>query len=329
MVQRIDGHRTGQLGGPGASLTECLGHFTVHSMLLRDRLLLVGLTAVWGLNFSVIKIALVDLPPLLLAALRFLFVAVPAVLLLPMPTAPVRHIAAYGLTMFAMQFAFLFAGMSLGVGAGVASLLLQFQVFVTIALALGFGRERPLLTQILGTLIAAGGLAALVASAPLDLSGLGLLLVLLAAVAWGVGNTLSRRLLAGQAVLPSVAWGSLVSVLPLAAASLWLEGWPAWKAAFAGSRPSTWAALAYVVYPSTLAGFSLWAYQLRRYPAAAVAPFTMMVPVFGLLFAALTVGEPLTSVKVTAAVVVLFGVGLCQWGQRLSKLFITTGPPRA
>lgn len=297
--------------------------------MVRDRLLLVGLTAVWGLNFSVIKIALVDLPPVLLAAMRFLLVAVPAVCLLPMPTVPVRHIAAYGLTMFAMQFAFLFAGMSLGVGAGVASLLLQFQVFVTIALALGFGRERPSLWQVMGTVIAAGGLAGLVAGAPWDASGLGLLLVLLAAVAWGVGNTLSRRLLAGQAVLPSVAWGSLVSVLPLAAASLWLEGWPAWRTAIIESRTSTWLALAYVVYPTTLAGFSLWAYQLRRYPAAAVAPFTMMVPVFGLLFAALTVGEPLTSAKVTGAAVVLLGVALCQWGQSLAGVLTAKGPPRA
>lgn len=298
-------------------------------MLVRDRLLLLGLTAVWGLNFSVIKIALADMPPLLLAAMRFLMVALPAVWLLPKPTVPVSHIAAYGLTMFAMQFALLFAGMSLGIGAGVASLLLQFQVFVTIALALGFGRERPSLWQVVGTVIAAGGLAGLVAGAPLDVPSDGLLLVLLAAVAWGVGNTLSRRLLSGQAVLPSVAWGSLVSVLPLAAASLWLEGWPAWRTAFVGSRTSTWLALAYVVYPTTLAGFSLWAYQLRRYPAAAVAPFTMLVPVFGLLFAALTVGEPMTSAKVASAVVVLLGVGLCQWGQQLSGVIAARLPPHA
>lgn len=298
-------------------------------MLVRDRLLLLGLTAVWGLNFSVIKIALADMPPLLLAAMRFLLVALPAVWLLPKPTVPVSHIAAYGLTMFAMQFALLFAGMSVGIGAGVASLLLQFQVFVTIALALGFGRERPSLWQVVGTVIAAGGLAGLVAGAPLDVPGVGLLLVLLAAVAWGVGNTLSRRLLGGQAVLPSVAWGSLVSVLPLATASLWLEGWPAWRTALVESRTSTWLALAYVVYPTTLAGFSLWAYQLRRYPAAAVAPFTMLVPVFGLLFAALTVGEPMTSAKVTVAVVVLLGVGLCQWGQQLTGVIAARLPPHA
>jgi O-acetylserine/cysteine efflux transporter len=299
------------------------------TMLVRDRLLLVGLTAVWGLNFSVIKVALADMPPLLLAAMRFLLVALPAVWLLPKPTVPASHIAAYGLTMFAMQFAFLFAGMSLGVGAGVASLLLQFQVFVTIALALGFGRERPSPSQMMGTVIAAGGLAGLVAGTPSGVSRWGLLLVLLAATAWGVGNTLSRRLLVGQAVLPSVAWGSLVSVLPLAAASMWLEGWPAWRTALVGSRTSTWLALAYVVYPTTLAGFSLWAYQLRRYPAAAVAPFTMLVPVFGLLFAALTVGEPLTSAKVTAAAVVLLGVALCQWGQTLTRVLTAKGWPRA
>jgi drug/metabolite transporter (DMT)-like permease len=55
----------------------------------------------------------------------------------------------------------------------------------------------------------------------------------------------------------------------------------------------------------------------------------MLVPVFGLLFAALTVGEPMTSAKVTAAVVVLLGVGLCQWGQQLSGVIAARLPPHA
>ncbi len=34
-------------------------------------------TAIWGFNFVVLKVALVDIPPLLLTALRFLFACLP------------------------------------------------------------------------------------------------------------------------------------------------------------------------------------------------------------------------------------------------------------
>lgn len=286
-------------------------------MQVRDRLILIALTAVWGMNFSVIAIALRDLPPLLLGALRFALVAFPAVLVLPRPTAPWRHVAAYGLTTFALQFGFLFAGMSLGVGAGVASLALQFQVFVTMGLALWFGRERAASHQLVGVIVGACGLLTLVADYQKAQAGPGLVLVLLAAVSWGVGNTLSRRLLQGQAVLSLVAWGSLFSVPPIALASLWLEGWTAWAAASASSSPSTWLAVAYIVYPTTLLGFAVWAWQLRLHPAASVAPFTMLVPVFGLTFSRLITAEAVSILVVLATALVLTGVAFSQWGDRI------------
>ncbi len=282
-----------------------------------DRIILLALTAVWGLNFSVIAIALRDLPPLLLGALRFTLVALPAVFLLPRPTAPWRHVAAYGLSMFALQFGLLFVGMAWGAGAGVASLALQFQVFVTMALALWFGAERPALHQVAGALLGAAGLAVLLLDQQVIKAGAGLAAVLMAAVCWGVGNTVSRRLLPGQAVLPLVAWGSLFSALPIALASLWLEGPGAWTAAFSASSWVTLLAVAYIVYPTTLVGFAVWAWQLRSHPVASVAPFTLLVPVFGLLFARLLNAEQVSAQILLAACLVLAGVAFNQWGQPL------------
>jgi drug/metabolite transporter (DMT)-like permease len=41
-------------------------------------------------------------------------------------------------------------------------------------------------------------------------------------------------------------------------------------------------AIAYLVYPTTLLGFAVWNWLLGRYPAASVAPLTLLVPVFGM-----------------------------------------------
>ena len=48
-----------------------------HVLPLRHFLLALSVVAIWGSNFVVIKIALLHLPPLLFAALRFAFAFLP------------------------------------------------------------------------------------------------------------------------------------------------------------------------------------------------------------------------------------------------------------
>lgn len=289
-------------------------------MKTHDRVALVGLMLAWGFNFTVIRIALVEIPPLLLGALRFTLVALPAVFLLPRPTAPWLHVAAFGVVMFALQFSLLFAGMALGVGAGLASLLLQAQVFVTIGLALVLGAERPSLAQWCGLLLGCAGLGLLALESREHASVAGLSCVLAAALSWGVANTLSRRLLSAQPVLGLVAWGSLFSVPPVAAVSLWREGWTAWCQVFTTAHAQSWWAVAFIAYVSTLGGFALWGWQMRRYPAIQVAPHTMLVPVFGLLFATVLLHERVSAAQWVAAALVLAGVGVASWGRELWRL---------
>src|SRR5690606_28946288 len=91
--------------------------------------------AVWGTNFVVIKVALDDLPPLLLATLRFALSVLPAALILPRPRVPWTNLAAYG-GLVAGQFGLLYLAMTRDISPGLASLVLQLQVFFTIGLAI-------------------------------------------------------------------------------------------------------------------------------------------------------------------------------------------------
>ena len=86
----------------------------------------------WGFNFVVIHWGLNGIPPLLLGALRFSLVALPAIFFVPRPNVPLRWLLAYGLTISFGQFAFLFTAMKIGMPAGVASLVLQSQVLFTL-----------------------------------------------------------------------------------------------------------------------------------------------------------------------------------------------------
>jgi O-acetylserine/cysteine efflux transporter len=86
-------------------------------MTVADILIALGVVAIWGVNFVVIKIGLQDLPPILFTALRFLFAALPLVLFIRRPQASWPLLAGYGLFQFALQFTLLFTGIKLGLPA--------------------------------------------------------------------------------------------------------------------------------------------------------------------------------------------------------------------
>jgi len=282
----------------------------------RHLLLALLIVAIWGTNFVAIKVALRELPPLLLCAVRFIFVAFPAVFFLPRPAVPLRSLLLYGLTMFGLHFGFVFLGMHLGLSAGLASLVLQFQVFVTLALAAFVLKERILPVQIAGALVAGLGFVVVGLHTGGDVTLAGLVCVLLGATSWGFANFTSKRL--GRVnPLALVVWGSLVVPLPLGLASLVFEG-PT-LIAHSLTRVSLPAILgiAFIVYVSTLVAYSLWSWLLARHPASQIAPFTLLVPIFGLLSSALLLGEPLPAWKLHAAALVIAGLALNVFGPRL------------
>ena len=275
----------------------------------------LAVVVIWGVNFVVIKVGLREVPPLLLAALRFALAAFPAVFLIARPAVPFGRIAAYGLVMFSAQFALLFGGMYLGMPAGLASLALQVHVFFTLALAAAVARERPSAPQLAGALLAFGGIALIASRSAGEATAAGLALVLLAAFCWGVGNLLSKRIGAVDP-LALVVWGSAVAWAPLLALSLAIEG-PAALAKLTHVSAAGWGSIAYLVYPTTLVGFGVWSFLLKRHPAATVAPFTLLVPIAGFSSATLLLGEPLQGWKLAAGALVVAGLAVNLLGPRL------------
>ncbi|MGI5268520.1 EamA family transporter [Nonomuraea sp. CA-218870] len=264
--------------------------------------LAIGLAAVWGVNFVVMQVGLEHFPPLLYAGLRFAMAAFPALLLVGRPAVRWRWIAAVAATLGAGQFALLLVGMRAGMPAGLTSLVLQMQVLFTILFAVTLLGERLTARRVTGLAAAFGGLALVAA----DFGGSGPIgafaLCVAAAAAWGLGNVAQRRA-APPDSLRFMVWVSALSSPPLLLLSLWLEGVPNLAAPLEG-----WLSLLYVAFVSTLGGFGVWGFLLRRYDASTVAPYTLLVPVFGMSTAALFTGEPLTWLRVAAAVLIVTGV---------------------
>ncbi|WP_339079733.1 EamA family transporter [Pseudomonas sp. TMP9] len=273
----------------------------------KDLLLALVVIIVWGMNFVVIRIGLDGMPPMLLGALRFLLAAFPAVLFIKRPQIPLRWLLAYGLTISLGQFAFLFSAMTIGMPAGLASLVLQSQAFFTMLFAVMLLGERFRLINLVGLLVAAGGLLLIGAQGDGLMTVAGFVLTLCAAAMWAMGNIVTRKL--GKVnLIGLVVWGSLVPPLPFFALSWFLEGPEAIESALRGFNFNSMLVLVYLAFGATILGYGLWSRLLSRYPASQVAPFSLLVPVVGISSAALLLDEHLSNLQLLGALIVMLGL---------------------
>ncbi|MFT0532104.1 EamA family transporter [Castellaniella hirudinis] len=285
-------------------------------MPLKDVLAALIVIVVWGANFVVIKFGVDEVPPMLLGALRFIFVAFPAVLFVPRPAVPWRYVVGYGATICLGQFVFLFLAIYLGMPAGLASLVLQAQAFFTVAIAALVLHEAIRLHHVLGIGLAIVGLVMLDAGADSAMVPLlGFVLTLVAAFSWACGNIVLKC--AGPVrMLSMVVWGALLPPIPFLLLSAAFEG-P--DRMLDSLLHLSWRAVAVVAYLSgvaTLVGYVLWGRLLSRHPVARVAPLSLLIPVVGLLCADWVLDEKLGLWQWMGGVVVLIGLALNLFGAR-------------
>ncbi|HAT8225777.1 TPA: EamA family transporter, partial [Legionella pneumophila] len=262
---------------------------------------------VWGINFIFVKLSLEEFSPLLLCAVRFLLASVPAVFFIKPPAVPFKIIAGYGLIMFALQFALLFIGLRVGMTPGVASLLMQVQVFFSMFFAIIFLGEQPQIGQIIGALIAFIGIGVVALHFDHNVSLMGFLCILAAAASWGIGNLITKKIHSVN-LIAVIVWSSFVACLPMFILSLVFEGPESFVTAY---EHMTWKGILsvlYIVYISTWVGYGVWNWLISRYPVGMVVPFTLLVPVVGILSSVLILGEPFYLWKLVAGLLVISGL---------------------
>ena len=277
-------------------------------------------TALWGFNFVVIAVGVRDVPPLLLAALRFVLAALPAVFFFNAPQTSWKLVVWYGLLLGVGEFGFLFTAIRWGAPAGLSSVILQVQAFFTALLATVFLGEKLRWNHAAGLLIAGAGLVLLgwtksPSGAP-TVPWPALVLVVAGAGMWAGANILTRKM-GPVDTLSLMVWSSLVSPLPLFALSWWLEGPQAISVALSHFGLTSLGSVAYLAFLSTLIGYGLWNWLIVKKGASAVAPFSLLVPIFGVTSAWLVLGEALTPAHLTAAGLVLAGLAVHVFGGRI------------
>ena len=298
-------------------------------MSRRDALLAALVATVWGFNFIVIDWGMGDVPPLLFVALRFVLVVVPAIFLLPRPDVAWSTLAAVGVFMSLGQFGLLYVAMDAGLPPGLAALVLQAQVVFTIVIAAGVLRERPTRAQGAGVLLGVLGLGVVAVGRGGAVPLAALVLCLLAALSWGIGNVVSRA-----AKVPGglglTVWSALVVPLPLAGLSLVVDG-P--DAVADGLRAFGWQAGLSTLYTAGLAslvGYGIFNTLLSRNPSAAVVPWVLLAPVVAMTSAWVLLGERPSPGEAGGGLLLVAGVLVALRGRaqpRPDSVYVAAGPP--
>jgi len=267
-------------------------------------LLLVQL--IWGINFAVVKIGLAHLSPLFFVALRFSLVAL---ILLPFVGLPknLKRMLPLSVTMGVMHFTLIFTGMRY-LDAATTSIAAQLQVPFAAILAAFFLKEHIGWRRAVGMAMAFGGVV-LIAGEPRFSGNLWpLLSVIAAALAWAVANIQVKALGDEIDAVRLNGWIAALAAPQLIVISWLLEGnqWP--MLAEIG-----WAGTGALLYQSLLVAiftYWIWYNMMRRYPINQVMPFTLLLPVVGVLAGAFMLGEEVSWAMVLGGAATVAGVGI-------------------
>jgi O-acetylserine/cysteine efflux transporter len=295
-------------------------------MNARDLCLAIAVAAIWGLNFSFIKLGVAHIDPFVLAGLRFTLTALPLVFWLPRPAVAWRWLVVYGFAFGVGTWGLVTLAVRAGLSPGLAAWLLQSSAFLTPMLGLLWLGEALSRAQKLGSAIALVGFVLVVTATDGATSTMGIALVLTAAVSLSVANLVVKRSGAKPAqILGFVAWSCLFAPLPLFALAYISTGAAAFAALPQQFNGIAWASLAFQVYPTTLFGYWVWNSLMARYSAAAVSPVALLVPIFAVVFAWLLFGVVATPGQTLGIVFILLGLLTTTFYQRFFQVLALKG----
>lgn len=275
----------------------------------RDLLLIILVMAIWGFNFSMIKLGVTEMDPLLIAAARFFCATFPIIFFIRRPNVPWRYLLAYGLVFGTGIWGMASSSITFGLSSGMASVLLQIDVLTTVLVGVLFYKEIISGRMWLGITIALAGLLVSIMYTNGNVTLAGILFILISAVCWPLAGVIVRQSGTRSAFAFNI-WGMLFAPLPLLGLSVLLNGVEILEITYQQWNSNAWISVLFQAYPTTLFGYWVWNKMLLRYPMSQMAPLTLLVSVFALVSGYLIYGEQLSIAQWISCGAFLAGIGL-------------------
>lgn len=290
-------------------------------MPIKKLILAIVIMAIWGVNFSVIKLGMATLDSFTLNGLRFFLCAFPLVFFVKKPDLKMIYIAAYGLLFGVGVWGMVGLGIHFGASAGIASLIIQLSAFLVVVLGAVIFKEKLNFGQYLGLGLALVGLLLIASVAENSATLLGMALVMVAALCLSASIVMFKYLRVKQ-MFGLLVWSSLFSPIPLFAIAYWLHGDVIFSNLAENLTPITIFSLLFQAYPTTLMGRLIFNNMIVKYPMALTMSISFLVPIFGLLGSYVIFDEQIGNVKIISCGLIILGLTISTFWQQIRRIIL-------
>ena len=281
----------------------------------------------WSGNYIVGKIALRELPPLLLAGLRIGFAGA---LILPCwawerghasstgPRPPgssprdVLHLLLLGVFGVTLNQVFFIVGLS-RTSVAHAAILIGLTPIQVLVLAWLRGQERMSIQRAAGMAVALGGVALLKSFEPAAAAGvtwLGDILTFLAGTFFAIFTVFGKEVTKLHSAVKVNTYAYVGGAAALAPVTLWEIS----RHPLAHVSTAAWLAALYMALFSSVIAYLIYYYALTHVAASRVSAFSYLQPVFATAMGAALLREPVGAPVIAGGVVILSGVYLVERG---------------
>jgi drug/metabolite transporter (DMT)-like permease len=284
----------------------------VHTSTL---LQIVVLALVWGCNWPVLKLGVTELAPLTFRAASLPFAALGLLLVsrlsgdsIIVPRALWPRLAVLSLLNIVGWNSLVLFGVK-EMAAGRSAILAYTLPMWSVLFSLFLLHEPLSPRKIIGLVLGMSGMAVLLGDdvAALGRSPKGTLLILGAALSWGLGTVLLRLWKPAVAQATLTAWMMLLGWVPIALAAPFFDPHP--LSALATMSGSAWFAVLYNIFLAGTVAHWVWFRMARTLPVAVSGLSSLPVPVVGVLSGMLFLGERPGTTEFIALALVLASLG--------------------
>ncbi len=291
-------------------------------MLKKHLSLAVLVTLVWGVNFPITKLGLRAIDPFVLTGIRFALAALPLVFFIKRPAVKFSYVVAYGIIFGLGMWGVINYGIQVGVSPGIASLIIQLSVFFTMGWGFLLFKEKIRGAQMIGAVLALIGLAGIISTQEGNHAVLGVMLIVLSAVAWSIGNVIIKK--SGvKEIFSFMVWASLIPPIPLFLTAWLMHGSAAFEGLQASLDLTAVLSILFQVYLATHFAYWGWNSLLKLYPVSTVAPLSLLIPVFGIASSMLILDERISTPNLISIGIIIAGLAVGLY--RRSVNVVTTG----
>jgi len=258
----------------------------------------------WAIAYTVAKPAMERFPPMFLMSM--VYAATALALYRPWVRArtPLLPLIAAATLGTSLQSALIFSGIA-RVPVVTAILADQSQVPFAVLAAWLFGLEQANVRRLVGVAVALAGVTLIVGLPDAVGESVGLLLIVLGTLSWGIAQAIIRASSqdSGARLMGITAAIGAPQLLILSVA---LESGQA--EALRRATLAEWFDVAVLSVGGFVAAYSIWYGLLRRHRLDQIAPFILLMPIFGFATGHTMLGEAITPVALAGGAIILFGL---------------------